>query len=224
MSDKEMEQEIIAKGLTYPRVALQRIDDLLAQVEYSAHVVEGTTTTVVTAILPIGHIKWTLCSEIMACVDPRNFNAELGVKYGIEKAKNVARDQLWKLEGYLLAQKCVESASNKAEYAARLAHEANRAYCESIGDTSQPSWDNAPQWQKASAINGVLAIAINPDMTPEQCHQNWSAMKVAEGWVYGEVKDETLRTHPCLVAYAELPEAQRIKDVIFGSVVRAVLV
>lgn len=218
-----MEQEIITKGLVYPRVALSRIDDLMSQVEYSAHVVEGTTTTVVTAFITMAHIKWTLCSEIMACIDPRNFNAELGVKYGIEKAKNVARDQLWKLEGYALAKQQVESVSDKAKQAARLAHEANRAYCESIGDTSQQAWEHAPEWQKASALNGVLAIAVNPDMTPEQCHQNWSAMKVAEGWVYGDVKDETARTHPCLVAYDQLPAEQRIKDIIFGSVVRAAL-
>ena len=108
-----MEKEIIEKGLVYPRVPLERIEELMEQVQYHAHVVEGTTTTVVTAFIEFGHIKWTLCSEIMACVDPRNFNAELGVKYGIEKAKGVARDQLWKLEGYALAKQQVESIGGK---------------------------------------------------------------------------------------------------------------
>ena len=27
---------------------------------------------------------------------------------------------------------------------ARVAHELNKAYCESMGDHSQPDWDNAP--------------------------------------------------------------------------------
>ena len=31
---------------------------------------------------------------------------------------------------------------------AMVAHETNRAYCESIGDNSQPKWEDAPEWQK----------------------------------------------------------------------------
>jgi len=38
---------------------------------------------------------------------------------------------------------------------ARIAHEANRVWCAENGDNSQPSWDNAPDWQRESAINGV---------------------------------------------------------------------
>ncbi len=38
---------------------------------------------------------------------------------------------------------------------AEVGHETNRAYCETIGDFSQPSWGNAPDWQKDSAIGGV---------------------------------------------------------------------
>jgi hypothetical protein len=37
----------------------------------------------------------------------------------------------------------------------RVAHEINKAYCESIGDNSQPSWNDAPEWQKNAAINNV---------------------------------------------------------------------
>jgi hypothetical protein len=45
---------------------------------------------------------FTLCQEITACVDPANFDAELGKKYAIEKAASVARNKLWELEGYKL--------------------------------------------------------------------------------------------------------------------------
>ena len=38
---------------------------------------------------------------------------------------------------------------------ASICHEANRAYCLSIGDESQPEWATAPDWQRVSAINGV---------------------------------------------------------------------
>jgi len=31
---------------------------------------------------------------------------------------------------------------------AKVAHEVNRAYCISIGDNSQQSWECSPEWQK----------------------------------------------------------------------------
>lgn len=102
---------------------------------------------------------------------------------------------------------------------AAIAHEANRHYCLSIGDTSQPTWDDAPQWQKDSAVAGIEgALAGN---TPEQQHQSWCDAKVADGWTYGEVKDPDAKTHPCLVPYAQLPEEQQRKDHLYGAIVRA---
>lgn len=106
------------------------------------------------------------------------------------------------------------------EACARAAHEANRAYCLAIGDTSHLSWDDAPGWQTASARNGVIgALAGN---TPEQAHESWLAEKAAMGWKWGPVKDPEKREHPCFVPYADLPESQRAKDDVFISVVRAV--
>ena len=106
---------------------------------------------------------------------------------------------------------------------ARVAHEVNRAYCASLGDMSQPAWGDAPLWQQDSAIQGVLAILGNPATTPEQSHEGWTAVKVADGWVYGPVKDAEAKTHPCLVSYSELPREQRTKDYLFGAVVRSLM-
>lgn len=102
---------------------------------------------------------------------------------------------------------------------AHIAHEANRAYCRSVGDDSQPAWDDAPEWQRESAMKGIEgALAGN---TPEQQHQSWLAVKEADGWVYGEVKDADAKTHPCMVPYAQLPAEQQRKDHLYGAVVRA---
>lgn len=103
-SDKDMQADFESAGAVYPKVKVERIDELMSQVKYDVHICPGTTTTVVTAMLPMGPINFTLCTEIMACVDSRNFNAELGAKYGIEKAEVAARDKLWELEGYSLAK------------------------------------------------------------------------------------------------------------------------
>ena len=42
------------------------------------------------------------------------------------------------------------------EWAAQAAHEVNAVYCRAIGDASQPSWEDAPEWQKSSARQGIL--------------------------------------------------------------------
>lgn len=106
---------------------------------------------------------------------------------------------------------------------ARVCHEANRAYCISIGDNSQPEWDEAPEWQRASAIAGVQHILNDPETTPEESHLSWSRQKLEDGWSYGEIKSPALKTHPCLVPYAQLPEEQQRKDALFGAVVRALM-
>ena len=102
---------------------------------------------------------------------------------------------------------------------ARVAHEINRAYCASLGDTSQPAWEDAPDWQQKSAIAGVEMHLANPDATPEQSHESWLAQKIADGWVYGEVKDAEKKQHPCCVPYDELPTEQKAKDHLFRTVV-----
>lgn len=104
---------------------------------------------------------------------------------------------------------------------AAIAHNVNRAYCESIGDSSQVDWVDASEGIQNSALNGVFAHQSKPDMTPEGSHQAWMEYKAAEGWVYGEVKDEAAKTHPCMVPYAELSQTQRSKDYLFKGVVHA---
>lgn len=102
--DHAMQADFEASGSVYPKVTAERIDDLMEQVTFSTHVVPGTTTTIATAMLQIGAVNFTLANEFTACVDPRNFNAALGAKYAIEKASEAAREKLWELEGYALAQ------------------------------------------------------------------------------------------------------------------------
>ena len=104
------------------------------------------------------------------------------------------------------------------ENIARLCHEVNRAYCKGIGDNSQISWNDAPKWQKDSAINGVN-FHLENKVTPEQSHQNWLKVKADEGWVYGEVKNPEKKEHPCMVPYEDLPQEQKVKDYLLKAVV-----
>jgi hypothetical protein len=104
---------------------------------------------------------------------------------------------------------------------ARVCHEVNRAYCQALGDDSQPAWADAPEWQRASALAGVQLHIQQPDAGARASHESWMAQKQADGWVYGPVKDPDAKQHPCIVPFEQLPAEQQAKDYIFRAVVHA---
>lgn len=104
-----------------------------------------------------------------------------------------------------------------------ICHQANKAVCEANGDHTQKDWDDAEQWQRDSAIVGVNYALANPNGSASGQHDAWMADKIANGWVYGEVKDANLKTHPCIVPYDDLPVDQRTKDYVFRAIVEAAL-
>ena len=106
-------------------------------------------------------------------------------------------------------------------FIAEVCHEANRAYCRTLGDFSQPAWVDAPEWQRNSAINGVNFHIDNPGSPPSASHDNWLAEKIASGWKYGPIKDPELKEHPCCVPYEKLSDDQKKKDKLFIAVVEA---
>jgi hypothetical protein len=114
----------------------------------------------------------------------------------------------------------------KAEQVARVCHEANRAYCEAIGDHSQVRWEDAPTWQRQSAITGVeFAFKAKKETgkapSPSEMHESWRRDKAKDGWKYGPVKDAEKKEHPCFVPYDQLPPQQHAKDFLFKAVVEA---
>lgn len=107
------------------------------------------------------------------------------------------------------------------EQIAKVAHEINKAFCESIGDNSQPTWEDAPDWQKSSAINGVQFHIDNPDASPSASHESWLKQKTDEGWSYGPIKNPETKEHPCFIPYDQLPVEQRSKDYLFKQVIHS---
>lgn len=90
----DIENEIIEKGLTAPRVTPERLEEVIKSEQY--YVFPDTTFTACLLSLSNGY---TVLGE-SACASPENFNAELGRKIARENAKN----KIWQLEGYLLRQ------------------------------------------------------------------------------------------------------------------------
>jgi hypothetical protein len=105
---------------------------------------------------------------------------------------------------------------------AQVCHEANRALQAVQADPGNPvslPWDEIGHEMRVSATTGVVTAMSGA--TPEQLHQSWCDFKIANGWFYGPVKDEVMKTHPCLVPYEDLPPGQQIKDHLFSAIVKA---
>lgn len=99
-TDKEIEQEIQAKGLTAPRITPDDIERTISQEDY--HVFPGTTLTVACLTLVNG---FAVTGE-SACASPENFDEELGRKI----ARDNAKQKIWALEGYRLKAKLFDDA------------------------------------------------------------------------------------------------------------------
>lgn len=107
------------------------------------------------------------------------------------------------------------------EAIAKVCHEANRAFCEVLGDSPQVRWEECPDWQRESAIRGVQYVLDYPYAPASAQHDAWMVDKIRDGWVYGEVKDPEKKTHPCLVPFENLPPEQQAKDYLFRAICKA---
>jgi predicted ThiF/HesA family dinucleotide-utilizing enzyme len=121
------------------------------------------------------------------------------------------------------------------ERLARDLHESYRTDSESTS-TMQP-WEQLPEAlkdanrQQSSRIQYLLKTAgyrISPlqdwdadklmfaetEIIKMACleHDLWRKAKEADGWIYGEQRDENKRTHPDLVSWDDLPEGEREKN------------
>ena len=43
-------------------------------------------------------------------------------------------------------------------------------------------------------------------------HEVWAQSRTEQGWTYGEVRNDALKQHPCLIPYEELPEVEKVYD------------
>ncbi len=87
-----IEEEIVRKGKTAPRLTPMQIDAQIADEAY--YVFPGTTLTVCALTLKNG---FTVTGE-SAAASPENFDQEIGRSI----ARKNAREKIWALEGYAL--------------------------------------------------------------------------------------------------------------------------
>jgi len=50
------------------------------------------------------------------------------------------------------------------------------------------------------------------ELISKNTHEVWSEKRIKDGWVYGDLRDDEKKQHPCLVPYEELPESEKEYD------------
>ena len=93
MNNEQLEQKIAA--LPFPKVTKEAINDRILKADYL--VLPETTVTICSITMRNG---FSFRGE-SACVDPRNFDKEIGK----ELAYKDAFGKIWAFEGYLLAER-----------------------------------------------------------------------------------------------------------------------
>lgn len=102
--EEKIEEEINKKGLNAPRVTKAEVDALYQQLEFIFGKVSDTRI-LCTATLD----GYAIADGFGACVDPENFDEEIGMKIAHKKASLAAYDKLWELEGYRLSRSLNET-------------------------------------------------------------------------------------------------------------------
>jgi hypothetical protein len=70
-----------------------------------------------------------------------------------------------------------------------------------------------PQVPSRKEMDSAAALMHDEvEAIAELNHDVWSAKRIAEGWRYGSKRDGDRKLHPCLVAYAHLPESEKVYD------------
>ena len=69
-----------------------------------------------------------------------------------------------------------------------------------------------PQPIDTTAIELPKELMNLAEQMAKNVHEVWAAGRMADGWTYGEVRDDVHKTHPCLVPYEELPESEKEYD------------
>lgn len=97
MNQEQLERKI--GEAQHDHVTAQGIEARIAHVAY--FILPGTAVTICNLRLENG---FSVCGE-SACVDPRNFDQEVGEQLAYRKAL----DRVWELEGYLMAERRFQS-------------------------------------------------------------------------------------------------------------------
>jgi hypothetical protein len=69
-----------------------------------------------------------------------------------------------------------------------------------------------PRPADTSKIELPEEVSSLAELLAKNAHDVWAQGRIAEGWSYGEKRDDGKKRHPCLVEYEDLPESEKQYD------------
>lgn len=69
-----------------------------------------------------------------------------------------------------------------------------------------------PQPVDTSSITLCSDIVDLTERLAKNTHDVWAQERTAQGWRFGPERNDSLKEHPSLVPYEELPEAEKVYD------------
>lgn len=69
-----------------------------------------------------------------------------------------------------------------------------------------------PQPINTSDVKLPQELEVLVEQMAKNVHEVWAQTRIAQGWTYGEKRDDALKHHPCLVPYEELPDVEKEYD------------
>ena len=69
-----------------------------------------------------------------------------------------------------------------------------------------------PQPMDTTAVQLPKELDELVEQMSKNVHEVWAQSRMSQGWTYGEQRNDTLKTHPCLIPYEDLPEVEKTYD------------
>ena len=69
-----------------------------------------------------------------------------------------------------------------------------------------------PQPMDTSDVQLPEGMDMLVELMAKNVHEVWAQNRIKQGWRWGVERSDSLKTHPCHVAYEELPEEEREYD------------
>ncbi|MDB4584824.1 hypothetical protein N9164_16870 [Draconibacterium sp.] len=115
----------------------------------------------------------------------------------------------------------IELTGELSEKIARIAHDADRAWCAAFGWPGSAGWSHCTPGDREARIEAVLMIITTPGADASTLHDDWCEVMRRNGWRHGAAHDGIARTSPGLIAFDRLPIDQQRRQAMFVGIVRA---
>ena len=69
-----------------------------------------------------------------------------------------------------------------------------------------------PQPVDTSDVKLPMELEELVEEMSKNVHEVWAQTRISQGWTYGEQRDDAKKHHPCLIAYEDLPEEEKVYD------------